>query len=182
MKHLPFILIFGFLLMGCMSPEPRKPVIVKTGSFIKESAKRNKKLNEAERLQIEALIKSQPEKDFLTSENGFWYHYKTKLSQDTITPQFGDHINFSYNVSAIDGTPIYTKEQLGNQEYFMDKEELFSGLREGLKLMKPLEEITFIFPSQIAYGYYGDENKIGTNVPIVCDVTLNNITKKENND
>jgi FKBP-type peptidyl-prolyl cis-trans isomerase len=62
----------------------------------------------------------------------------------------------------------------------MDKEELFTGLREGLKLMKPSEQVTFIFPSQKAFGYYGDDNKIGTNVPLICEVTLNTIIK--NND
>ena len=52
----------------------------------------------------------------------------------------------------------------------------FSGLREGLKLMKEGESITFIFPSQKAYGYYGDENKIGRNVPLICEVSLLKLT------
>ena len=59
-----------------------------------------------------------------------------------------------------------------------DKQELFTGLREGLKLMKPDESVTFIFPSQKAYGYYGDDNKIGTNIPLICEVTLNTITQE----
>ena len=62
----------------------------------------------------------------------------------------------------------------------MDKEELFQGLREGLKLMKAGEEVTFIFPSQKAFGYYGDGNKIGTNVPLIVNVNLKTIT--QNND
>ena len=60
----------------------------------------------------------------------------------------------------------------------MDQEELFTGLREGLKLMKAGETYTFIFPSQKAYGYYGDENKIGRNTPIISQVTVNSITTK----
>ena len=62
----------------------------------------------------------------------------------------------------------------------MDKEELFTGLREGLKLMKPGETVTFLFPSQKAYGYYGDTNRIGTNTPLICEVTVNSITKTQN--
>jgi len=61
----------------------------------------------------------------------------------------------------------------------MEQEELFSGLREGLKLMKTGETITFLFPSQKAFGYYGDDNKIGINMPIVCEVTVNLITKNK---
>ncbi|MEM1003653.1 MAG: FKBP-type peptidyl-prolyl cis-trans isomerase, partial [Bacteroidota bacterium] len=78
------------------------------------------------------------------------------------------------------GNTIYSADEIGNKSYIIDKEELFTGLREGLKLMKPSESVTFIFPSQVAYGYYGDDEKIGTNVPLVCDVTLNTIIK--NND
>ena len=63
----------------------------------------------------------------------------------------------------------------------MDQEKLFSGLREGLKLMKAGETVTFLFPSQKAFGYYGDKNKIGTNIPIICEVTVNTITKNESN-
>jgi len=63
----------------------------------------------------------------------------------------------------------------------MDKEELFTGLREGLKLMKSGETVTFLFPSQKAYGYYGDENRIGSNTPLICKVTVNSITPNETN-
>ena len=62
----------------------------------------------------------------------------------------------------------------------MDKEELFTGLREGLKLMKPGETVTFLFPSQKAYGYYGDEDKIGINTPLICEVTVNTIRQNLN--
>ena len=180
MKHLIFILLFGLFITGCKSPEARRPESVNTGSFIKESAKRNKKLNDNERKKIEQLIDTSSEKDFIASENGFWYYYNTKLEQDTITPQFGDRLQFNYSVSDLNGNLIYSKNQIGSQDYLMDKEEQFTGLREGLKLMKPSENITFVFPSQIAYGYYGDENKIGTNVPIICEVTLNTITQNNN--
>ena len=153
------------------------PEIVQSGSFLKESAERNKKLNELEYKQIENIIKSNPDVEYLTSESGFWYFYENKIEEDTIQPQFGDLVDFHYNVSNIQGSEIYTTQ---NKTYIMDKEELFTGLREGLKLMKPTESVTFIFPSQKAFGYYGDDNKIGTNIPLICEVTLNTIT--QNND
>ena len=75
----------------------------------------------------------------------------------------------------------YSAEELRTQSYAMDQEELFTGLREGLKLMKTGETITFIFPSQKAYGYYGDDNKISSNMPLVCEVTVNSITQIDSN-
>lgn len=150
------------------------PESVQSGSFLKESAERNRKLNEAEEHKIEALIKSQPNKTFIASETGFWYHYILKVENDTIQPEFGDMVNFRFAVSNIQGDKIYDTT---TKTYTIDKEELFSGMREGLKLMKPSESVTFIFPSQKAYGYYGDENKIGANTPLICEVTLNTITQ-----
>ena len=177
MKNLYTLLIIAIIVSGCKSPEARMPESVKSGSFLKESAERNKKLNAFEKTLIETLMENNPDRDYIASENGFWYFYTNKIESDTLQPQFGDIVDFDFNVSNLEGSEIYASE---NKTYVMDKEELFTGLREGLKLMKPSESVTFIFPSQIAYGYYGDDNKIGTNVPLICEVTLNNII--ENND
>lgn len=180
MKHLLLLLILITGFVSCKSPEARLPESVQSGSFIKKSVERNKKLNEDERIEIESIINNNPDKKYIVSENGFWYYYNTRIEKDTMTPQFGDRVNFNYNVSDLNGTVIYSKDQLGSREYLMDQEILFTGLREGLKLMKPSEVITFIFPSQVAYGYYGDDNKIGANVPIVCEVTLNTLIQNKN--
>jgi len=174
-KSLMLILIA--LVFSCKTPEARKPISVKTGSFIDESVERNKKLNAKEQASIENLLKKQ-KKDYLASESGFWYYYNTKNEIDTlITPDFGDIVNYNYNVKSLKGKLIYSKAELKTQNYTMDKEELFTGLREGLKLMKTGETVTFLFPSQKAYGYYGDENRIGSNIPLNCEVTLNSITQ-----
>ncbi|MGB1313260.1 MAG: gliding motility-associated peptidyl-prolyl isomerase GldI [Bizionia paragorgiae] len=175
----PLLLLLILLAFSCKTPEARKPVSVKTGSSIKESVQRNIKLFNQEKEHIQALIDSSPESEYIASENGFWYTYINKVENDSLqTPDFADIINFNYNVSRLDGSVIYTKDNLKTRNYAMDQEELFKGLREGLKLMKAEETIKFIFPSQMAYGYYGDDNKIGRNTPIVCEVTINTITKK----
>lgn len=180
MKYLILITLIAFTLFGCKSPEARRPISVKTGSFIDESVERNKKLNEEEHNIILDLIKRENNSNYIASENGFWYHYNTKVEGDSITPKFGDIVNFNYSISDLNGNMIYSAEELKTRDYAMDQQELFSGLREGLKLMKAGETVTFIFPSQKAYGYYGDSNKIGTNVPLICNVTINTITQKEN--
>jgi len=175
MKNLLIIFILALLCFSCKSPEARIPESVQSGSFLKASAERNKKLNELEHKQIQNIIKNNPDKNYITSESGFWYYYNTKIESDTIQPQFGDVIDFTFDVSNIKGNEIYAAK---TRTYVMDKEELFTGLREGLKLLKPTETATFIFPSQKAFGYYGDDLKIGTNIPLICEVTLNTIIQK----
>lgn len=178
MKHIASCILLIFLVVSCKSPEARRPVTQKTGSFIKASVERNKKLIETQQNVIKDIIKNNPDNNYIASQNGFWYYYDVKIEADSITPNFGDTVNFNYDVRDLNKELIYTAEELKTQNYAMDQEELFSGLREGLKLMKSGETVTFLFPSQKAYGYYGDENKIGTNVPLICTVTVNNITPK----
>ena len=170
-------LVFALLVFcGCKTPEARAPISTKTGSFIDASVERNKILNAKEQTTIEKIMKQQ-DNTYIASENGFWYYYNNKVEIDSLnTPHFGDIVNYNYDVKTINGDIIYTKEDLKTQTYAMDQQELFTGLREGLKLMKSGETVTFIFPSQKAYGYYGDENKIGSNTPLICEVTINSIT------
>jgi gliding motility-associated peptidyl-prolyl isomerase len=167
------------LVFSCKTPEARRPVSVKSGSFIDVSVERNKKLNAKEQALLENLM-AQDQKEYIASESGFWYYYNNKVENDTLkTPVFGDIINYNYNLKSINGQIVYSTKDIKTQTYVMDKEELFTGLREGLKLMKTGETVTFLFPSQKAYGYYGDENKIGSSVPLICKVTINSITKNQ---
>ncbi len=170
-----YIVLLAILFASCKSPEARRPISAKTGSFIDQSVQRNIKLNERETADIEKIMSENPQIEYIASESGFWYYYNNKVADSIQTPGFGDLVNFDYNVKSLDGSLIYSKDNLQTQNYLMDKQELFTGLREGLKLMRAGETATFLFPSQKAYGYYGDENKIGTNVPLICEVTINSI-------
>jgi len=178
MKQIARCILLIFLVVSCKSPEARRPITQKTGSFIKASVERNKKLIETQQNVIKDIIKNNPDNNYIASQNGFWYYYDVKIEADSITPNFGYTVNFNYEIRDLNKELIYSAEELKTQNYAMDQEELFSGLREGLKLMKSGETATFLFPSQKAYGYYGDENKIGTNVPLICKVTVNYITPK----
>ena len=179
MKWAPYIILIMICFWSCKTPEPRKPVTSHSQTFYNESVERNKLLFEKEKERILAFIQNDSTKEYKTSTNGFWYHYTVMKPEQEKTPQFGDEVIFSYNISDLNGKALYSENDLGNkQSYLIDKEELFTGLREGLKLMKEGEEITFIFPSQKAFGYTGDNNRIGINVPIICEVTLHNIQEQ----
>ncbi|AVR45930.1 gliding motility-associated peptidyl-prolyl isomerase GldI [Christiangramia fulva] len=176
------ILSVFLLLAACKSPEARYPVSRKSGSYIDESVARNKKIVAQEEAQIQKIMEADSSTNYESSSNGFWYYYNKKV-EDSIsnrTPQFGDVVTFNYSISTLDGETIYPQSDEPRQ-YAIDKQKLFSGLRQGLKLMKKGETVTFLFPSHKAFGYYGDKKKIGTNVPIIAEVTLYDIEKETNN-
>ncbi len=176
-KILP-IFIF-LLLINCSQQQARRPLSRSQGSFMKESAVRNLKLVAGEEKTISTIIKNNPEIEYIASKQGYWYYYINKNSQDTIYPKKGDIAYFDYEVADLQGNVIYSQEELQNQTYVIEKQSIMTGLQHGLKMMKKNERVTFLFPSHIAYGYHGDNKKIGANMPLICTVTLNKIQKQK---
>ncbi len=152
--------------------QARKPVSYSSGSFLRESVERNKKLIAGEEGKIDSIIKSDPENKYFASTKGYWYYYHTRNEKDTATPQKGDIAYFDYEVSDLDGNVNYSEVQLRPQVYYVDKQNIMMGLRDGIKLMRKNEKVTFLFPSHMGYGYHGDNKRIGHNQPLMCTVTL----------
>lgn len=176
-----FLLLFTTLL-SCKSPEARKPIQGTSGTFIQQSVERNKKLYNKEKQLFTIIMNKYPERNYIASQNGFWYFYNQKDTLNNKFAQFGDTIVFSYDIKDINEAVIVSKTDIGNQHYIVDKthQDLISGIRDGIKLMKEGETVTFLFPSYKAYGYYGYENIIGPNTPITSTITLKSINNKNN--
>ena len=173
------VIVFG----SCKSPDARKPAQQTSGTFIEQSVERNKKIFEEEKAQIEDVIAANPSTEFIASDSGFWYFYNEKNIEPAAVPGFGDIITITFNVSLLDGTPVVSEKENGLQTYMVDQsnQDLIAGIRDGVKLMQVGETVTFLLPSYKAYGYYGIENKLGTNLPIQSTVTLKTIEKSEDN-
>lgn len=173
------ILFLGLLFTSCSKQQARKPVSQTSGTFMKESIERNKKLIAIEEQLIENIIANDTLKEYIASSKGYWYKYDVKTENDTILPKRGDVAYFNYEIRDLKNNIIYTEEELQPQEYFVDKQNIMMGLRDGIKLMKKGETVTFLFPSHMAYGYHGDNEKIESNEPLICKVTLNDIKIEE---
>ena len=169
------ILIIGILLVSCAKQQARKPVSQTSGSFIEESIARNKALIANEEKLIDLIISKDTLKEYVASSKGYWYKYDIKNIQDSIFPKRGDVAFFDYEISDLKNNIIYTKLELKPQIYYVDKQDIMMGLRDGIKLMKKGETVTFLFPSHMAFGYHGDNEKISQNEPLICKVTLNDI-------
>lgn len=176
MKIFKYILLVGLgvFLASCSEQQARKSISHSSGTFMKESIDRNKKMNSQEKETIAQIIKKDTAHSYNISEKGFWYAYKTK-SLANVLPVKGDVVSFDYEVTDLYGNSIYSATELKTQTYHVDKQNIMNGLRNGIKLMHKGDKVKFIFPSQSAYGYHGDDKKIGTNQPIICIVTLHDI-------
>src|SRR6478609_2277407 len=172
-KVLLIVFFSAILVSSCKQhQEARRPISHSSGSFMKQSIARNKKMIAKEEDQIAAVIKSDKTKQYIASKKGYWYYYESRNLIDTLTPKKGDIAFFDYEIKDLQGNIIYSKEELEPQIYKVDKQEIMMGLRDGIKLMRKKEKVHFLFTSHMGYGYHGDNNKIGTNQPLSCTVTL----------
>lgn len=172
-----FSVIAGTILVtGCTQQQARKPLSYSSGTFMKESVERNKKLIAGEEAKIDLVIKKDANSDYIASAKGYWYKYDLKsTSKDSITPKKGDVAYFDYEVKDLDGNVIYTELELRPQVYLVDKQNIMMGMRDGIKLMKKGEKITFLFPSHMGYGYHGDNRRIGHNQSLMVSIALRDI-------
>jgi gliding motility-associated peptidyl-prolyl isomerase len=183
MKWLFKTVLLGIIcvfIYGCgHKVEPRKPITNATSSSIEKSIEDNKKLYAAEEKSIENIIKSL-DKTFERSSNGFYYSFIKKDSTIGLQPKFGDRVTFQYDAIALNGDTIYSSEELSPITKSLDQEYgIFRGMRAALKLMKTNEEMIVYFPSYAAFGYYGDNNRIGANTPFRSTVKLMGINLKQ---
>ncbi len=173
MKFKSFLLLIALIgFVACKEPIARKPITTKGDTFFKESVELNKKLNAEEELMIKAWL----EKDTLTiyypTNKGFWVHYIEKDTLKLPAVKKGDLVNFSYEVTDIDNQIIYP---LQDKKYKVDEEILIPGLQDGIKLLKPNEEVIFLFPSYKAYGYQGDKKEIHGRQTLKYRIKINSI-------
>jgi gliding motility-associated peptidyl-prolyl isomerase len=181
MKKTFLIGIFTAMLVlsSCKEPVARNPVSRSSGEFLKESIKRNKKLVASEEAKIDSIIKSNPQNKYLASTKGYWYYYEVRNEKDTLRPKKGDVAYFDYEIKDLKGNVVYSEVELRPQVYLVDKQDIMMGLRDGIKRMRKNEKVVFLFPSNMGYGYHGDKNKIGTNEPLICTVTLNDFKPEQ---
>jgi len=164
-------------MFSCNNPEARKPILRKSSATMQESVLFNKALITSQENAFENLMKQDSLSTYIVSNYGFNYKYNVK-SDTSYFPETGDVIAYSYRVYDLTMQLIYDESQIGVQKYIVDKQEIVEGLREGLKLMKVGDNVTFLFPSHKVFGYLGDQNNIGINQPLIYKVQLIKINKK----
>lgn len=178
MKQLTALLSLLTLAVSCQEPEPRWPVEAKSGSFLKLSAERNRRLLEQEEALMAMLIGRDSAHSYLESASGSYYYYEVQAEGQGYRPQPDDLITLRYNLMTWNNDTLYSEEEIGTLRYKVDKQELFPGMRNSVKLLQEGETAVFLFPSSLGFGYHGDDDRIGPNMPLKSRVTLLKIEKQ----
>lgn len=163
MKKILFISILS--LLSCKRNNPVHPPVggVLSKSDLDVSRNRMKNLNTIEREQIQDWITSQNIKFFPTQLN-YWTTVDGFDKRDRRPDE--STISYSYDLYDFDHTKIYDRSISRNDARFGHFDEL-KAVENALRYIKDGEEITLLVPSSLAYGTYGDENKIDNDIPLI---------------
>lgn len=175
------LLLIFLLASSCGVPEPRRPVKAKSSTYFGGDIERNKKLLAAEEQLIQNFMARDSLRLYEHSTSGTWYFYQKTNENSDYTPQPDDLVTMTYNIMGFENDTIYSHEEIGTVQYKVDKQEFFQGLRNSVKILKENETATFLYPSSLAYGFQGDGERIGVNVPIRSTITILKIEKQEEN-
>lgn len=160
-----FSLVFSsVLILSCAKQQSHPPV----GGVLNEkdltiSKNRAKSLNEMERAQIQDWINGQNEKFFPMKLN-YWVNVpdldKNRKKVD------GEEVSYEYEIYDFDQIKLYDASKKRIQVRFGKFEEL-KAVEDALRYMGKNEEVTLLIPSVLAFGTYGDNEKISNDMPLI---------------
>ncbi|TWP24472.1 hypothetical protein ETU08_05240 [Apibacter muscae] len=172
---LTFLLIL--LCFSCHKKEAFQPIKSKSASeFINISKEYSKQREEKERNFLQDWINNQKDSlgiAYMPTASGFWIRFITKNNNPRALKN--NFVKYSAEIKTLTGETIYNSQEFGFKEGVMGKFKDIRGIESSLYLMGKGETVELVLPSFTAYGFFGDENKIGANVPLLVLLTLDDV-------
>lgn len=140
------------------------------------SQDRNKQILKEDVELIQNYVDSSDRK-FTKTSHGFWISNSGQTSPTMA--KTGDIIKYEFAVSDFNDQVVYTKNDHGLQDVMLGKSDIPRGLQMGLQMIEKGDSATFLFPSFLAFGGFGDQNKIKGNEPLIFNVYIKDIVKKK---
>lgn len=165
-----FVLILMILLLNCQ----KKEVVYAPVGQLKEekqidiSKNRARQLNTIERSLIEEWIKKQ-KIQFYDMPLNYWIDID-KLYQREARKK-DDFIGYEYEIYDFENNKIYSFPKKTDGVYVGHFNDL-KAIEDATLYLKKGEEATLLVPSVLAYGTYGDGDKIGTDVPLIIKLKM----------
>lgn len=166
-----YFLFALFLAFSCEKQQVYAPVGgVKAETDLDVSKEMNKGRNNQERKFIQDWIGKQSQAFYPTSLN-YWSSVdlkpKTKRAQNHIW-------SYGYELYDLSGKKIYDAPLVFTDVIPVKIHEI-KAIEDALYYLGVGEEVTLLVPSALAYGTYGDQNKIPNDLPLLIKLKLTDI-------
>lgn len=169
MKVFVVILMFCVLSCGKNSQVQHPPVGgLLSQKDLEASRNRSKSLNENERKQIQNWISQQSEKYYPMAMN---YWINTKNAATRLKKADGVAVNYKYMIYDFDGLKIYDKPEI-KKNVQLGKFEDIKAVENAVRYLSSGEKATILVPSVLAFGTYGDNDKISNDTPLIIKIEV----------
>ncbi len=170
-------IILMICITSCKKNVVQKPIENQKDSFIVESSIREKNRQKAEYDSLKKWIDAHSEYDFEMNQYGYWIHTEIAQNSPSEYPEDLDFVQYLKQYKDLDGNIIYDFETLGIQNKILGKTEEIRGIETALRSLNEGDKVQLLLPSFMAYGLYGDDNKIGAHNPIVVELEVLQVKK-----
>lgn len=141
---------------------------VKNGEMKQPLLKANRGLVNKENAEIDAYVMR---RNWKVEQSGSGLRSMIYRHGEGVQAEAGKFAFIKYKISLLNGTVCYTS--LDKPERFLiDRDNVESGLHEGIKMMHVGDKAIFILPPHLAHGLIGDQEKIPPLSTIIYDVEL----------
>lgn len=164
------IIISSLLLIGCAQNQQVHPPVggILSEKDLNTSKNRAKNLNQMERTQIQDWINNQAEKFYPMSLN-YWVNIENL--QQNQKKQDGETISYEYEIYDFDKVKLYDKPKRNVNVQFGRFEEL-KAVEDALRYLDKNQEAIILVPSVLAFGTYGDNDKIPNDMPLIIKIKV----------
>ena len=168
MKKVVFFAVF--LLISCVKNSQVHPPVggVLTEKDLETSKNRAKGLNILERKQIQDWIDHQEKKFYSTGLN-YWTNIEN--SEARIKKKDGELVSYQYDLYDFNQEKLYEKP-IQNINAPLGKFEELKAIDDAIRYMNKGEEATLLVPSVLAFGTYGDDEKIPNDMPLIIKLKI----------
>ena len=106
------------------------------------------------------------------TETGTGLRYMIYEKGDGPQAKAGMRAKVDYEISLLDGTVCYTSEEKGPRTFTIGRDNVESGIHEGITYMRVGDKARLVIPSYLAHGLIGDQNRIPPRATLVVDLHL----------
>ena len=164
------ILFSSLMIIGCAQNNQAHPPVggILSQEDLNVSKNRAKNLNQTERIQIQDWINNQNEKFYPMSLN-YWVNIEN-LSQKNRKAD-GEEISYQYFLYDFDNVKLYDSPKKNLNVQFGKFEDL-KAVEDALRYLEKNQEATLLVPSVLAFGTYGDNDKIPNDMPLIIKIKV----------
>ncbi|NQY68329.1 MAG: FKBP-type peptidyl-prolyl cis-trans isomerase [Flavobacteriales bacterium] len=158
-----------FVFVSCSETEEKKPNRITQKQLKRPLEEINKTMHSREMERIKAYISR---RNWDMTKTGTGLQYDIYESGDGIQPQKGNRVKVNFDVELLDGTKCYSSDEKGAIMFLVGRDNMESGIHEGILLMKVGDKARFVMPAHLAHGFVGDDKKIPKQSTVVYDIEL----------